>query len=122
MRAGAAVAWRAALRVLEGVPSASPTPQVSTAALATRAAVFSAFTSHKRWVSSDDSAEAWDSIRSTFTSILADVDTATGIATLTINRPEALNALNSKVPIKRRRQSLSNRPLLIIVSLFFFDR
>jgi 1,4-dihydroxy-2-naphthoyl-CoA synthase len=44
-----------------------------------------------------EAAEAWRSIRDSFSSIIVDVEDETGIATVTINRPESLNALNTKV-------------------------
>ena len=51
---------------------------------------------NKRWLSSE-AEDNWRSIRESFTSILVDVEDDIGIATVTINRPESLNALNSKV-------------------------
>jgi hypothetical protein len=44
-----------------------------------------------------EAADNWRSIQESFTSIIVDVEDDTGIATVTINRPESLNALNSKV-------------------------
>lgn len=44
-----------------------------------------------------EAADNWRSIRDSFTSIIVDVENDTGIATVTINRPESLNALNTKV-------------------------
>jgi hypothetical protein len=44
-----------------------------------------------------EAADNWKSIRESFTSIIVDVENDTGIATVTINRPETLNALNTKV-------------------------
>lgn len=44
-----------------------------------------------------EAADAWSSMREGFTSILADIDSQSGIATITINRPESLNALNATV-------------------------
>jgi len=44
-----------------------------------------------------DAADTWNHLKESFTSILADVDSNSGVATITINRPEALNALNTKV-------------------------
>lgn len=95
---GATWACRAALRALEGAQGTSFASQMPSASLASRGALS---TLHRRWVSSDVT-EAWDALRTTFTSILADVEESTGIATLTINRPEALNALNSKVSPRKR--------------------
>lgn len=94
--AGALLACRAALRTLDGAPGVWSAPQISGAALAARGGLPGTFSARGRWVSTD-AAEAWDALRSSFTSILADVEDATGIATITINRPEALNALNSTV-------------------------
>lgn len=50
----------------------------------------------RRWVSSE-AEDNWRSIQESFTSILVDVEDDIGIATVTINRPECLNALNTKV-------------------------
>lgn len=47
--------------------------------------------------STSSSIETWKHLRDSFTSILTDVEENTGIATLTINRSHALNALNAKV-------------------------
>jgi len=47
-----------------------------------------------------EAADNWRSIRDSFTSIIVDVENDTGIATVTINRPESLNALNTKVRIQ----------------------
>ena len=46
---------------------------------------------------STEAAEVWGSLQDSFTSILTELDKASGVATVTINRPESLNALNSKV-------------------------
>ena len=54
--------------------------------------------SEKRNMSArSEAADAWSSMREGFTSILADIDSQSGIATITINRPESLNALNATV-------------------------
>lgn len=44
-----------------------------------------------------EAADSWLSLKESFTSVLADVDSSSGVATITINRPESLNALNTKV-------------------------
>ncbi|KDD72511.1 enoyl-CoA hydratase/isomerase, partial [Helicosporidium sp. ATCC 50920] len=54
-----------------------------------------------RWSSSStrsasSSESSWSQMKSTFATILVDVDES-GIATITLNRPEALNALNAQV-------------------------
>ena len=52
-----------------------------------------------RWYSdrahTDDA--GWRALQESLTSILVDVEDDSGVATITINRPEALNALNTKV-------------------------
>jgi hypothetical protein len=60
------------------------------------------FSSHRHYTS-EAADENWRSIQESFTSIIVGVDD-TGIATVTINRPESLNALNTKVRKKQHQK------------------
>jgi hypothetical protein len=55
--------------------------------------------------------DGWATMRDSFTTILADVDENSGIATLTINRPEVLNALNSKVHLHAPQHCMTSMPI-----------
>ncbi len=75
-------------------PSAVSGPAAATAAAWHRA---------RPYTSSPSADEAWQSLQQTFTSIEAEVG-GDGVAVLTLDRPQALNALNTKVSAACQRQ------------------
>lgn len=74
----------------------------------TAVAAAAAAAAGRRLYTTPSADEAWQSLRQTFTSIQAEV-ASDGVATLTLDRPQALNALNSKVraPLPRRSKGTS---------------